>query len=65
VSLTAQFAVLRIAPGPRTRGEVAALAATSVAIPPAAIWHVARGLVRQRAVDPWQQRPAPSVAEAS
>lgn len=42
-SLTARFAAERIVPGPRTRPEIAAMAVTSVAIPPAAVWHWARG----------------------
>jgi histidinol-phosphate phosphatase family protein len=41
--LTAAFARERIAPGPRTRNEVATMLATSVAIPPAAVWHWLRG----------------------
>jgi len=44
------FAWRRIAPGPRTRGEVAAMLATSVAIPFAAVYHRARGAVRRRAL---------------
>ncbi|MBW3548181.1 MAG: glycosyltransferase [Actinobacteria bacterium] len=36
---TARFAWRRIAPGPRTPGEVAAMGATSALIPPAALWH--------------------------
>lgn len=36
--LTGDFACRRIGPGPRTIGEVAAMLATSVAIPPAATW---------------------------
>ena len=33
----------RIAPGPRTPAEVAAMVLTSVALPPVAVWHRARG----------------------
>jgi len=40
---TAELAAARIAPGPRTRREVATMLATSVAIPPAATWHWLRG----------------------
>ena len=36
---TARFAWTRIAPGPRTRGEIATMLATSVAIPPVATWY--------------------------
>jgi glycosyltransferase involved in cell wall biosynthesis len=40
---TARFAADRIAPGPRTPREVAAMVATSVAIPPTACYHRLRG----------------------
>src|SRR6185312_13322172 len=49
--LTAGFAWRRIAPGPKTPGEVATMLATSVVIPFAACYHRARGyaaLVRGR-----------------
>jgi hypothetical protein len=46
--LTAEFAVRRIAPGPRTRFEIAAMVATSAAIPPMATLHWLRGWVRHR-----------------
>jgi histidinol-phosphate phosphatase family protein len=42
---TARFAWSRIRPGPRTASEVAAMVVTSVAIPPVAVWHRARGEV--------------------
>ncbi|HEX5367417.1 MAG TPA: glycosyltransferase [Acidimicrobiales bacterium] len=45
---TARLAWQRIAPGPRTPREVATMVATSVAIPPAACWHRARGRLRWR-----------------
>ena len=45
---TAAFAWRRIAPGPRTRAEVATMVATSAAIPPAAVAHRARGWWRWR-----------------
>ncbi|MDP9401885.1 MAG: HAD-IIIA family hydrolase [Actinomycetota bacterium] len=54
---TAELAWARIAPGPRTADEVATMVLTSVAIPPAAVWHWARGwatLPRRL-----QARPAP------
>jgi len=38
VGLTAEFALRRIAPGPRDRTEAAKMVGTSVAIPPAATW---------------------------
>ncbi len=59
---TARFAWRRIAPGPRTRGEVAAMTVTSVLIPPAALWHRARGWWRARRAEPW---PAPVATGAS
>ena len=40
---TAEFAWARIAPGPGTRQEIATMASTSAAIPPAATWHWLRG----------------------
>jgi HAD superfamily hydrolase (TIGR01662 family) len=54
---TAEFAWARIAPGPRTRAEVATMAATSVLIPPLATWHFLRGLARHRRVRPWRGLP--------
>lgn len=45
-SRTARFAWARIAPGPRTTGEVAAMALTSVAIPPVACYHRIRAHLR-------------------
>jgi GT2 family glycosyltransferase len=51
---TAAFAWSRIAPGPRTPGEIATMIGTSFVIPPAAMaWRLA-GEVRA-----WQQCPAP------
>jgi HAD superfamily hydrolase (TIGR01662 family) len=50
VALTAEFAVRRILPGPRTAREVAAMIFTSVLIPPLAIWHRLRGELRWRVV---------------
>jgi histidinol-phosphate phosphatase family protein len=43
---TVEFAVRRIAPGPRTRPEVTTMILTSVAIPFAAVAHLIAGLVR-------------------
>jgi len=45
---TAELAWARIAPGPRTRREVAAMTATSVALPPVATFHWLRGRWRSR-----------------
>lgn len=44
-ALTAEFAWRRIGPGPRTIPETALMAATSVTLPPVAVWHLARGLL--------------------
>jgi glycosyltransferase involved in cell wall biosynthesis len=55
-ALTARFAWSRIAPGPRDRSEVAAMAATSVAIPPAAVYHRLAGRWRWRHVHPQGDR---------
>jgi HAD superfamily hydrolase (TIGR01662 family) len=54
---TGEFAWARIAPGPRTRAEVATMVLTSAAIPPLATWHFLRGAVRHRAVRPWRGLP--------
>src|SRR4051795_5262101 len=54
---TAEFAGARIAPGPRTRAEVATMAATSALIPPLATWHWLRGVVRHRRVPRWRGLP--------
>jgi GT2 family glycosyltransferase len=48
---TARFAWSRIAPGPRTPREVAAMLVTSAAIPPAACEHRLAGRLRWRAID--------------
>ena len=45
---TGAFAVARIRPGPRTAPEVAAMIVTSAAIPPAATFHLVRGVARAR-----------------
>ncbi|UWZ34052.1 glycosyltransferase [Dactylosporangium roseum] len=50
---TAEFAAARIAPGPRSPGEVGRMVVTSVVIPPVAIAHWLRGRVRWRAARPW------------
>ncbi|MGW0364547.1 glycosyltransferase family 2 protein [Streptomyces sp. NPDC002990] len=49
---TAEFAAARIAPGPRTREESAAMAITSALIPPTASWHWLRGLAVHRRARP-------------
>ena len=45
---TAELAWARIAPGPRTPSEVAAMVATSAALPPVATWHWLAGLAGRR-----------------
>ena len=47
---TAAFAWRRIAPGPRTRDEIVTMAATSVTLPFAAVYHRLRGYARLRAM---------------
>jgi histidinol-phosphate phosphatase family protein len=47
---TADFAWRRIRPGPRTTAEIAAMVATSAAIPPVAAVAYARGAVRARRI---------------
>ena len=43
---TAELALARVLPGPRTPAEVATMALTSVLLPPAATWHWLRGWLR-------------------
>ncbi|MFH8755839.1 glycosyltransferase family 2 protein [Streptomyces atroolivaceus] len=50
VAATAEFAWARIAPGPRTCREAAVMAATSVVIPPFAVWHWLAGQIEHRGV---------------
>ncbi|MEH1094595.1 glycosyltransferase family 2 protein [Micromonospora sp. CPCC 205739] len=45
---TAEFAAVRIAPGPRTREEVSTMLLTSALIPPVAVAHWVRGWWRHR-----------------
>lgn len=60
-ALTAEFAVARIAPGPRPGdagwlAEWATMAGTSVPIPFAAVAHRVRGTLRHRGAEPWPPR---------
>ena len=55
-ALTAEFAWRRIAPGPRDRDEVLRMLWTSAAIPPAAVWHRARGWWLHRRAEAWPPR---------
>jgi histidinol-phosphate phosphatase family protein len=50
---TAQFAVTRITPGPKTAREIATMTATSLVIPELACWHWLRGWIRARGARPW------------
>jgi HAD superfamily hydrolase (TIGR01662 family) len=52
-ALSADFARRRIAPGPREPREVLTMVWTSVAIPPAAVWHRASGWWRHRHATAW------------
>jgi histidinol-phosphate phosphatase family protein len=54
--LTADFALRRILPGPRSSREIATLLITSAAIPPLAIWHRLWGEITVRRAD--RQPPA-------
>ncbi|MES4891628.1 glycosyltransferase [Streptomyces sp. NPDC096012] len=49
---TAEFALARILPGPRTTREIAGMLGTSVLIPPLAVRHWLRGVVRHRRARP-------------
>ncbi|MCP8711376.1 glycosyltransferase [Streptomyces sp. AC04842] len=62
---TAEFALARILPGPRTRDEIVTMALTSALVPPAAAWHWLRGQVRHRATPAHRHRaepPSPTAA---
>jgi GT2 family glycosyltransferase len=59
---TAELAVARILPGPRTPGEVGAMVATSVALPPVATWHWLAGLASRRRL---LKKPGPTPAPSS
>ncbi|WP_067973979.1 HAD-IIIA family hydrolase [Nocardiopsis trehalosi] len=60
-ALTAEFAWHRVARGPRTPGETAAMAATSALIPPLACYHRAAGEWRHRGARPHRDRPVKAV----
>jgi histidinol-phosphate phosphatase family protein len=60
LAATSELAWRRIAPGPRTREEVATMLATSVVAPPAATYHWLRGVHRARRL----LRRAPSRPQA-
>ncbi|MFF8973879.1 glycosyltransferase family 2 protein [Streptomyces sp. NPDC014995] len=54
---TAEFALARIGPGPRTRQEITTMLSTSVLIPPLAVGHWLHGRVRHRGAMPVGGRP--------
>ncbi len=55
---TAEFAAVRIRPGPRTWREITEMLITSALIPPLAVSHWAGGWWRSRSAPPWPPRPA-------
>jgi histidinol-phosphate phosphatase family protein len=62
-ALTADFTWRRVAPGPRTVGELRAMTATSVAIPPAAVLAWLRGSWVHRHAQPWAQVAPPALGD--
>ncbi|MBA2446349.1 MAG: HAD-IIIA family hydrolase, partial [Nocardioidaceae bacterium] len=54
---TVEFAVARIAPGPRDWPELRRMLTTSAVIPFAATWHTAAGAVHHRQAPPWRGLP--------
>jgi HAD superfamily hydrolase (TIGR01662 family) len=56
--LSAEFALHRILPGPRTAAEIGRMLASSVMIPPLACWHRLSGELRWRGVSPATAVPA-------
>jgi histidinol-phosphate phosphatase family protein len=54
-----EFAWARIGPGPRTRTEVTTMVATSVAIPPVAVWWWLRAALRPSPPRPAAPEPVP------
>lgn len=59
LAATGEFALARIAPGPRDRREIGRMLATSALIPPAATWHWVHGQLEHRTARPLPvaQRP--------
>lgn len=55
---TAEFALARIRPGPRTRGEITTMLATSLVIPPLAVGHWLDGLLCHRRATPLRDTAA-------
>jgi HAD superfamily hydrolase (TIGR01662 family) len=52
-----ELAAARVAPGPRDTAETVTMLATSIVIPPLAVWHTLRGVVRHRRVQQWSPQP--------
>jgi HAD superfamily hydrolase (TIGR01662 family) len=50
---TAQFAVTRVAPGPKTAREITTMTLTSLVIPELACWHWLRGRIGAQGARPW------------
>ncbi|MEV5953408.1 glycosyltransferase [Streptomyces sp. NPDC051987] len=61
---TAEFALARILPGPRTPRETAVMTATSVLIPPLAVRHWLTGLIRHRGAGPLRHHGERTTASA-
>ena len=61
---TAEFALARIAPGPRTPGEITTMAMTSAVIPPVAVAAWLRGWFRWRGARPLEPGIRPRAAGA-
>ena len=57
LGLTAEFLAARALPGPRQPEELLKMTVTSVAIPPAALWHSAHGYWMHRRAQPWRGAP--------
>nr|WP_203416712.1 HAD-IIIA family hydrolase [Jiangella ureilytica] len=57
LAATGDFAVGRITPGPRDPAEIVMMLVTSAVIPPAAMWHTARGWWRHRGAGQWRGVP--------
>ncbi|MFF9204883.1 glycosyltransferase family 2 protein [Streptomyces sp. NPDC014986] len=61
---TAEFALARILPGPRTPDEILTMVLTSTLIPPAATWHWLRGQLVHRGAPPHRPRRPGDTAPA-
>lgn len=53
MAATTEFAMRRIAPGPRTSTEIVRMVSTSALIPWCAVAHAVRGYWRHRTAEPW------------